>query len=86
MQELENDVYDILPTEEELLTETHEPVVDPDADHTVGHVRTGRVSHIARRLDTQATAVGEVLQRLEENTALVHSTSIDGATRYYKEE
>lgn len=86
MQELESEVFDILPTHEELLTETHEPVVDVDGSPSVGHVRTGRIPHIAQRLGVGEVDVGEVLQTLQETTAQVHQTTIDGATRYYKEE
>lgn len=86
VKELANRVFEILPTEAELIADTHQPVIDADDEHSSGRVvQTGRIDHLATHLGVEEVRVGEALQKLQEDTALINTRSINNETRYFKE-
>lgn len=78
-------VFDVLPTEDVLITDTHESVIPTEERGGVGMIKSGRVDHISTRLGISEILVGEALEKLQTDTALVHSKSIGGHRRFYKE-
>lgn len=84
VRELASEVFSILPTEEEVVAATHEPVIESDeTDESL--TETGRPTHLAAYLGVEEMDVSEALQTLHEDTAQVDSRTIDGHVRYFKE-
>lgn len=86
VRELASEVFDILPTEEDVIQATHEAVINQDGSGDRSLIQTGRPPHLAAHLGVEEVRVSEALQKLREDTAQVESRSIDGQIRYFKEE
>ena len=84
IKDLMGSVYEVLPTETELLKDQQaafgdeEPVVVDDI------VQTGRVQDIAEHLDEQSYQVRRAIQQLQEEISMVQSQPIDGEERFYR--
>lgn len=85
VRELASEVFDVLPTEEEVIRATHEPVIDPGDADDENLPQTGQPAHLAAYLGVEELRVHEALQKLQDDTAQVESRTIDGDVRYFTE-
>lgn len=87
-QELAGEIFEILPTREQLLGQTQKSLTSSNQDEIFydGYIRTGRIDHIANHLDENPTQVQNALRVLDEEYQMAEKVQTEGHPRYFKDD
>jgi len=86
-REIASEIYDFLPTEDQLLGPTQKSLTEEETDDIFynGYIRTGRVDHFADHIEEEQVKVQSALNVLVNEYQMASRINLHGEQRYYKD-